>query len=459
MIDLTIFEAARVCCGEFCGPAETGNLRILDITIDSRTAVQGSLFIPIAGARLDGHDFIDAALSRGAICTLSERPLDGERPHIRVDSCFEAMKALASYIRMKSGVKVVAVVGSVGKTGTKEMIASVLSQKFRTLKTEGNYNNEYGLPQTLFRLRSEDEVAVLELGISFFGEMSRLGRIARPDYAVFTNIGSMHLENLIDRDGVLRAKTELIAHMREGGKLFLNGADDKLRAYRPAIAAEYFGMLESYPIHPSNIERRAIDRTDFILNCHGAEASVSMHVSGRYMLENAMAAACVGYEMGLNIEQLREGLESYRPVGHRGRIIELRGSSLIDDCYNAGPDSMRAAITALCELPGRRLALLGDMLELGEGSRRLHYEIGEFVAGMGVDMLFTVGEEARAIARGAAERGKTEVYELNSAAAAEYIYALLEPGDALLIKASRGMHFEKIIDDLLAKDAEYRINT
>lgn len=454
MIDLTVFEAAEVCRGEFRGPKETGSLRVSDITIDSRTAVQGSLFIPMVGARLDGHDFIAAALSRGAICAMSERPLDGEGPYILVDNCFEAMKTLAAYIRIKSGVKVVAIVGSVGKTGTKEMVASVLSQKFRTLKTEGNYNNEYGLPQTLFRLRPGDEVAVLELGISSFGEMGRLGGIAKPDYAVFTNIGSMHLEKLIDRDGVLKAKTELVEHMRAGGKLFLNGEDDKLRGYRPAIEAEYFGVLESYPVHPSNVERKAIDRTDFILNCHGAEAYVSMHVSGRYMLENAMAAVCVGYEMGLNIEQLREGLESYRPVGHRGRIIELAGARIIDDCYNAGPDSMRAAITALCELQGRKLALLGDMLELGEGSRRLHYEIGEFAAEMGVDILFTVGNEARAIADGASRSGKTTVYELNGASAAGCVYALLEQGDTLLVKASRGMHFEKIIDELLVNDAE-----
>lgn len=458
MIDLTIIEAAKACSGRFCGPQAAEDMIIRDITLDSRTASPGSLFIPIVGARADGHDYIGAAFERGAICTLSEHPLSDGRAHILVDSCFEAMKAIAAYIRMKSDVKVVAVVGSVGKTGTKEMIASVLSQKFRTLKTEGNYNNEYGLPQTLFRLSPGDEVAVLELGISCFGEMDRLGGIAKPDYAVFTNIGSMHLENLIDRDGVLRAKTELVSHIKPGGKLFLNGADDKLRQYRADAPIEYFGVLETYPIHPAFVERKTIDRTDFMLRCHGGEAFVSMQVSGRYMLENAMAAACVAHEMGLDIAQIKAGLENYRPVGHRGRIIELRGARIIDDCYNAGPDSMRAAISALCELPGRRLALLGDMLELGRDSRRLHYEMGEFAAALGLDVLFTVGDNSVATAQGALKGGKTAVYELDYDCAAERIFAAIEPGDALLVKASRGMHFEKIIDSLLAMQAEYRLN-
>lgn len=448
MIAITFSEAARACGGELVNGEKIGNRLVSGVFIDSRRVTTDSLFVALRGERVDGHDFIDKAIENGACCALSER--ETEACHIRVRDSFEAMKALAAYVRRKSGIKVIAIVGSVGKTSTRRMVSCVLSQKLRVHSTEGNFNNEYGVPQTLFTLEGEDEVSVLELGISHFGEMDRLGAIAEPDYAVYTNIGSMHLENLIDRDGVLKAKTELIPHMRADGRLFFNGEDDKLRAYQARLPVVYFGMGEDYAIHPENIRQNGIESVEFDLCfADGAREHVCAPFIGRHMIMNAVAAANVAVEFGLTPVEICRGIESYSPVGHRGRMLRHGGAAIIDDCYNAGPDSVRASVSALAS-EGRRIALLGDMLELGETTDQLHYELGRFCSEGKLDVLIAVGDKARFIAKGAIDGGAGNVHYVSRQCAAEFVNDILKDGDVLLVKASRGMQFEKLIDEITA---------
>ncbi|MBQ5488635.1 MAG: UDP-N-acetylmuramoyl-tripeptide--D-alanyl-D-alanine ligase [Clostridia bacterium] len=445
MIELTVSEAVRACGGELknCETLAPDTL-IPAITLDSRKAGPGALFVAVKGERVDGHDYIKAAMERGAALAISEK--ETAFPHIRVSSSLAAMQAIAGYLREKAGIPVVAVVGSVGKTSTRQMLSCVLAQKFDILSTEGNFNNEFGVPQMLFRLEKHHELAVLELGISHFGEMERLARFVRPDYAVYTNIGNMHLENLIDRDGVLRAKTELVPYVREGGMLFMNGADDKLRAFRSALPTVYFGTDECYRVHAEAVRQIGLERTEFTLVYEGKTLPVSMPAVGEHMVLNAIAAATVALALGLTAEQVRSGIESYSPVGHRGRVEKLAGITLVDDCYNAVPDSMRASIAALRGT--RRVALLGDMLELGEQTSELHESLGEYCA-KNLEALFTVGELGESIAQGAEKAGMKNVFRTTRETAADDLKAFVREGDALLVKASRGMHLEEVVDKIM----------
>ena len=304
MINLTISEAMTAADGQLVhceDPAYIGDMFIEGITLDSRKVKPDWLFIADKGERADGHDYVESARRSGAAAAVVEHELDIPIPQILVENSLRAMQRIAGYIREKSGVKVIGVVGSVGKTSTRQMLSCVLEQKFSVLSTEGNFNNEYGLPQTFFRLEPHHELAVVEMGISHFGEMDRLGAIARPDYVVFTNIGNMHLENLIDRSGVLRAKTEVVKHMPHNGRLFFNAADDKLCEYAKTspIPVKFYGMDESLPVHPENIRFIDAAETDFVLNYFGTRIPVSMPAAGLHMVQNAVAAAAVAHELGL----------------------------------------------------------------------------------------------------------------------------------------------------------------
>lgn len=454
MIYLTFAEAAIACGGRLVGVKEMDekhveNVAVAKICVDSREVTAGSLFIALKGERVDGHDYIPIAVDRGALCVVSDRTVP--YCHIRVENTLAAMQNLASYIREKSGVTVVAVTGSVGKTTTRQMVSCVLKQKYNVLSTDGNFNNEYGLPRTLFRLEPENEVAVLEMGISHFGEMDRLGSIAKPDYAVYTNIAHMHLENLIDRDGVLKAKTELIAHMNPNGRLFFNGLDDKLRSYRCGIPTTYYGMTNEYAVYPVEIEPHGVEFTNLTLHFPDRALQCRLPAVGQQLVLDAIAAATVGTTFELTPEQIVAGLESYTPVGRRGRVVSAGEFTIVDDCYNAGPDSVRAAIAALPK-EGKKAALLGDMLELGEKSAELHYSLGRYCAEAGLSRLFTSGEGAKEIARGAVDAGMEAdmVFCVTPETAAGIILPLMNKGDVLLVKASRGMKFERIIDSIMA---------
>ena len=447
MIELTLEEVIRAAGGRAvnCKPDTV----VPSIVTDSRLAKDGALFIALAGERADGHDFV-AGIADDICAAVVERELPVPVPQIAVDSTYAAVGAIGAYIRQKSGVIVIGVTGSVGKTSAKEMTAAVVSQRFNVLKTEKNHNNELGLPMTLFRLEPSHEVAVLEMGISFFGEMRRISKIARPDIAVYTNIENVHTENLIDRDGVLRAKTELVENMR-GNTLILNADDDKLRGYKlpNGKKAVYYGIENEAFAFASDIVYNGMDSTDFVLHIGADEIPVTLPASGKHMVLDALAAAAAGHELGLTMDELKAGLESYRTISGRMERLSYNGAVILNDCYNASPTSMKASLDVLAKAGGRKIALLGDMFELGEMAKELHEEVGRRAAALNIDMLVTVGELAESISAAAREAGLENSRHLGREDAAKFLKAELSSGDTLLVKASRGMALEGIIKGIV----------
>ena len=324
---------------------------------------------------MDGHTFIPQVMEKGALCAVSEQDLgDAGYPYIRVSSCEQALKDIAEHYRRSLDIKVVGISGSVGKTSTKEMIASVLSQKYSVLKTEGNFNNEIGLPLTVFNIREEHEIAVLEMGISNFGEMTRLAKIARPDICVFTNIGVAHIESLGSRDGILKAKTEMIDYMDPEGTIIVNGDDDKLRGFTPqnGLTPVCFGLDRSCPFHAEQVTNRGLKGTDVHIVTPASSFDAHISIPGRHMVYNALAATAVGYSLGLTDEEIAQGIASNVPIAGRNNLIEGKCYTVIDDCYNANPASMKSSLDVLAYADTRTVAVLGDMFELGADEKKMH---------------------------------------------------------------------------------------
>lgn len=444
MIRIDLKEIVEAVSGSVKGELPSADVK--SIVIDSRQAEENSVFIALVGEKADGHNYI-AGIADRISCAVVEHEVDVDVPQIIVPSTYKAVGAIGAYIRKKSGVTVVGVTGSVGKTSVKELTASVLSQGFNVLKTEKNHNNELGLPLTLFRLTEEHQAAVLEMGISYFGEMTRVSAIAMPDIAIFTNIENVHTENLVDRDGVLRAKTELVANMR-GDTLILNAEDDKLAGYKlpDGKKAVYYGIDGNAFVTASDIVYHGMDSTSFKLSIGDESIDVLLPASGRHMVLDSLAAAAAGHVLGLSIDKIKKGIESYVTISGRMSRINYRGAVIIDDCYNASPTSMTASLNVLAKAEGRKIALLGDMLELGERSDELHENVGRAAAELKIDLLITVGSSAKRIAEAARAAGLENVYNVSNAEAADLIKRELREGDTLLVKASRGMALEKIIE-------------
>ena len=350
MKNLTLENITKVCGGVYFGPADKLDQEVSSITTDSRKIEAGSLFVPIVGERVDAHKFIPQVMEAGALATLSERTLeDADFPYIKVESSLQAVKDIAEFYLKQLQIPVVGITGSVGKTSTKEVIASVLKEKYRTLKTQGNFNNELGLPLTVFRLRDEDEIAVLEMGISDFGEMTRLAKIARPDTCVITNIGTCHLENLGDRDGVLKAKTEIFKYLKKDGRIVLNGDDDKLCTVKEyeGIKPVFFGMEADKDIYADEIVSRGLKGMTCRIHVGGESFVTDIPMPGRHMVYNALAATAVGRIYGLTLEQIRHGIETLEAISGRFHMIETDRFLIVDDCYNANPVSMKASLYVL----------------------------------------------------------------------------------------------------------------
>lgn len=470
MKNMTLANIAVACGGTYYGTEVDKEKVIAGAVIDNRLIEKDYLFIAIKGARVDGHSFIPAAFEAGALAVLSEHELENPAgPYILVESCETAMKKIAKFYRKSLDIKVVGITGSVGKTSTKEMIASVLSQKYNVHKTEGNFNNEIGLPLTIFKIRKEHEVAVLEMGISDFGEMHRLAEMANPDVCVITNIGLCHLENLIDRDGILRAKTESFEHLKENGIAVLNGDDDKLCTKtmvngRPAVfyglgkdsKATDVGSEETLcaekGIYATDVEAIGLTGTKAVIHVtadDGEESTfeVEIPIAGEHNVYNALAAVGVARELGLTMEEMKRGIESVQTIGGRSNLIHRNGMTIIDDCYNANPVSMKAAIDVLAKADGRKIAVLGDMGELGADERKLHFAVGEHFVQKGIDMLCCTGELSTEIVNGAVSVSpdtQVHYYETKE----ELIKALKEvckEGDTILVKASHFMNFQEIV--------------
>lgn len=453
MKNLTLEHIAQVCKGTYYGPAEKLQKEVASIIIDSRKAEAGCLFVPIVGERVDAHKFIGQVMEAGALATLSERVLeDAQFPYILVESSLQAVKDIAEFYLKQLQIPVVGITGSVGKTSTKEVIASVLSQKYRTLKTQGNFNNELGLPLTVFRLREEDEIAVLEMGISDFGEMTRLAQIARPDTCVITNIGTCHLENLGDRDGVLKAKTEIFKFLKPDGHIILNGDDDKLATVKEYQGIEpiFFGMDGVKDVYGDEIISRGLKGMTCTIHMGENAFTVDVPMPGRHMVSNALAAAAVGRIYGLTTEQIKAGIESLEPISGRFRMIETDKFLIVDDCYNANPMSMKASLDVLQDGAGRRVAILGDMGELGTDEVLLHEGVGEHAGKCDIDVLICTGKLCQHMSEKAKQSNpKLDViYEPDREGLLAHLDGYVQQGDTILVKASHFMKFEEVVEKL-----------
>ena len=456
MKNLTLENIARSCGGILmCKSEELKFKEVSDIVTDNRKVTEGSMFIAIKGNRVDGHSFINSAYEMGAICVIAERDIQDDRPYIIVEDSLTAIKRIARYYRENLDVKVVGITGSVGKTSTKEMISSVLSEKYNVLKTEGNFNNELGLPLTIFRIREEHEIAVLEMGISDFGEMTRLSEIARPDVAVITNIGICHMENLKSRDGILQAKTEMFKNINKDAVIILNGDDDKL-----STIEEYNGIkpifyyaddISEKNIYADKIQSNGIKGIKCNIHHNESDINVNINIPGRHMVYNALAAACVGKVFGLNDKEIKSGIEKLKPVSGRNNIIELDNITVIDDCYNANPVSMKASIDVLEFAEGRKVAILGDMFELGSNEAELHAGIGEYISKTDIEVIIFVGHliNHAFIKLSDTDAGNKKIYYFDNL---DEMFTELDKvimsNDTILVKASHGMNFVKIVEYL-----------
>lgn len=442
---ITLGDITEACGGEYIGEKAKMTTAITSVVIDSRLVTEGSLFVAIKGERTDGHLYINKAYELGAVCAISEQKIDTDNPYILVKSSEQAIKDIAEYYRsLFCNIEVIGITGSVGKTSTKEMIASVLSQEFTVHKTQGNFNNELGVPLTLLAMPEDTEVAVIEMGISDFGEMTRLSKMVKPTVCVLTNIGCCHLENLKDRDGVLKAKTEMFIHKEEDALIFVNGDDDKLATVENVTAT--YGLGEQNNYYAENIENSGANSVKCTLCFDNKKLDVTIPALGNYMVANALGAAAVGKALNMSDESIVKGIESYTTVGSRANLIDTEIIRIIDDCYNANPTSVKAAIDTLCNMQGRKVAVLGDMKELGEKELELHAEVGNHVAKCGVDVLVTVGDLAKSISDNA---NGVETYHFDTVEQAnEEIDTILHKDDTVLVKASHSMHFEKIVEFL-----------
>ena len=445
MKDITVSKAARLCSGRIIGNMSEDR-EIGRVIIDSRAVEPGDMFVAYRGEKVDGHDYIPAAFAKGAACCLAERvPETADGPVILVEDVQKALEALARSYRETLNIPVIGITGSVGKTTAKEMVWWVLSQKLNVLKTEGNLNNQIGVPMTLSRIRPEHQAAVVEMGISGFGEMRELARMARPTIAVFTVIGHAHLEFLHDLEGVFRAKTEMLELMPEDGTVIVNGDDPWLKKINCRQRLIRCGLGEDCQLRAENISSLADGTTDFDIVYPDGRFRVHIPAHGRHLIYAAMEAAAVGMSLGLSNQEIARGIAAYKVMGRRGALWSGDKLTLVDDSYNANPDSMRCAIDSMRDMPGRHVCVLGDMLEMGPDAGQMHYELGKYAVENGMELLLCCGELGRETARGAGDRG---VWFESREELAKALPRFINQGDTVLVKASRGMHLEEIADEL-----------
>lgn len=446
MKKFTLAEIAASCGGKYVGEEALKNTAITSVERDSRAVKDGSLFLAIKGERVDGHDFIEKCYDSGAVCAICEKaPENPKKPYILVDSTLNAVKDIAKAYREKFDIPVVGVSGSVGKTSTKEMLYAVLSQRFKTHKTQGNLNNELGVPLTILSMPEEAQAAVIEMGISGFGEMTRLSRVAQPTICVLTIIGCCHLENLGDRDGVMKAKTEMFKYARDGAEFILNGDDDKLSTITDVSGKKpiFFGIDSKNDYYAEDIENNGEGGVSCKLCFGDTKLDVTIPAIGTYMVSNALAAAAAGKLLGLSDEQIKKGVEAYKTVGSRANVINNGKIRIIDDCYNANPTSVKASLETLKNFNGRTVAVLGDMKELGTDELQLHFDTGAYAKQIGIDVVLAAGPLAKSLANGADGKWYETKEELIKA-----LPEIIKEGDTVLVKASHSMQFEKIVEFL-----------
>ena len=446
MRGINVKQAAAITGGSLSGRGDAER-ELRGLVIDSRLVREGFAFAAIAGEHVDGHDYVEKAFELGASCCIVEHDIpDVSGCLIVVDSTAKAMARLAEAYRKTLDIPVIGITGSVGKTTAKEMVSAVLSQRFKVLKTDKNFNNELGVPLTIFRIEPEHEAAVIEMGISDFGEMSRLAQMVRPTDAVYTLIGNAHLDRLHDRSGVFRAKTEMLEYMPDGGTVFLNADDDLLSACSCRQSKVFYGLGDKADIRAENIKTdgAALQSCDIISGKRRIHVSIPAY--GRHMVYAALEGAAVGMKFGLSDDEIIRGIAAYETVGRRANVIYTGYITIIDDCYNANPDSVKCAIDSMSDSTGRRVCVLGDMLEMGTARAERHADIGRYAAAHGVELLLCVGEMSENTARAA--EGIASLHFEDNASLTAALPELIKKGDTVLVKASHSMKLEEISEAL-----------
>ncbi len=452
---MTAEEIARACGGQILnGDPQT---EITSFCIDSRAVKPGTLFVPIVGERTDAHRYVGKAFASGAAASFINRGRENDTPgtglRIAVDNTVEALQKTAAMWRRRFTGPVIGITGSVGKTTTKEMTALAISAGKNVMKTEGNQNSQLGLPLTILRLSPEYDAAVVEMGMSEFGEMSRIAAVAAPDYAVMTNIGLSHIGNLKTQENIRSEKLHITDCFQENSVLILNGDDRLLAELRGKLPYRtvFYGTQPWCDFRAENV-RVGAEASDFHYTAPtGETGEIHLPVPGMHCVLDAMAGLAAAAQVGVPLKEAAAKLETCHTLSNRMQISEAGGVTIIDDSYNSSPDAAKSSLSVLCgRHTGRRVAVLADMLELGDFSRQGHFGVGEFAAKSGVDILVTVGEEAKAIAEGAlsvSPKLKCCVCKTN-AEAAGILHRSLMPGDTVLVKGSRSMHTEEIVKEM-----------
>lgn len=456
MEKLSIREIVLATGGQLlCGNEQQ---EVIDVVTDSRIIGEKMFFIPLEGERFDGHDFICQALKKGAVGCVVHKDIDTtpykEKCILKVNDTLKALQDIARYYRNQFSVPFIAITGSVGKTTTKDMIACVLEQKYHVLKTKGNFNNEIGLPLTVFGLDSTHDIGVTEMGMSGFGEISRLVSIVSPKTAVITNIGQSHIEKLGSQQNILKAKMEVFEAFDENSLAILNGDDPLLFGLRGKLKFRtfYYGIFnQECDLLARDIVYHGEQGSSFRVNIGGQDRMMNVPVMGEHNIYNALAAIAIAMEYKIDFDGIVNGIMSFRPGKMRMNLLEVNGIKIINDCYNASPASMKAAIGILKQLENRSrtIAVLGDMLEMGDWAPEAHKKVGENVVDQKVDYLITVGHYGKEIAVGAVKAGmpSENVYHFHSNKEVIcFLQDFLKPQDAVLIKGSRGMKMEEIAD-------------
>lgn len=456
MQPISILEIMEAVGGQLLGGGDPA-MTVTKVETDSRTITQGSLFVPLMGERFDGHAFLNEALEAGAGACFTQRERESYLPgkcYIKVDSTQKALRDLARHYKRKFPIPFVAVTGSVGKTTTKDMVAAVLSEKYNVLKTEGNFNNKIGLPLTLLRLKDEHEICVLEMGMNHFGEIDYLAEIVEPQVAVMTNIGDSHIEHLGSRENILKAKSELFAHMPPDGFVVLNGDDELLATLRGILPYEtvWIGGNPGLEYRALSVESDGERYVHCDVSTPSGGFSVDIPALGGHMIYPTLSATAIGAHFGMTNEEIARGVLRFAPTKMRMNILPRKDEiTILDDAYNANPQSMRAAVEVLSKTKSsRKIAVLGDMFELGPLAPALHAGVGEYLGKAGVDCLVAVGRDSEHMAKAAEAAGVPEVYwRPTKKEALTVLEQIVRPDTTVLVKASRGMEFEELVKYLM----------
>ncbi len=453
MIALSVSEFIQITGGKLLCGTDTGT--ITHVTMDSRTATAGTLFVAVCGTRVDGHDFVQTAFQQGAVCALVEKECEfaGSQAVVLVADTINAMGQVAHHVMKQLSVPTVAITGSVGKTTTRDMTHAVLSAKFNTLKNENNFNNHLGVPLTIFKADNQTEAAVIEMGMDHFGEIDRLGAIVKPDVAIVTNIGMSHIEQLGSQENIYKAKSELFAHTKADGVVILNGDDKILMAHKQELSQKVITVGVAHTeadLVASEICAKQ-DSVSFRVSGMGHDFKVTLPVPGEHNVINALLACAAGVYYQIPCERIVNALQNFTLTGMRMDIFRCGTITVINDCYNAAPASVAAALSVLSKQTGRKVAILGDIAALGDYSYNAHKDLGAEVVKHEIDLLLTVGQQARYIAEGAFEHGMDSSNLVSTDTVEELLSHLssrIKENDAVLVKASRVMGLERVTEFL-----------